>query len=157
MDFKEYCNSLPKERLSALAIKLCDKACPIWTDYCKIGGLTYRDTVVGLLHTIQENLLSDTLELCNRLQINSDLFDNEYTILKDEFLEPVTALQDDDWELPYPVEKVFYAVYNLLLGFKQQRSLNNDLFHYVSANQAGDALIKTGLMTSDEIKEFIYG
>ena len=157
MDLKEYCSSLTKDKLSELAIRLCDRAYPIWSNYCDPGELSYQDTIVGISHTIEKNILSDALELCHHLQTDRNLFKNQKDAMLERFLEPITALQDADWVLPYPVERVFYAIYNLVDGFKQKVSVFGELVHYLSVNQAVDAIYKAGLMTPGELKKLIYG
>jgi hypothetical protein len=137
MDLKEYCTSLAKDKRLELALRLCDKAHPIWENYYITGNLSYRDTTVGELHKVEKNLLNDALI--------------------EKFLEPITAIQDDDWILPYPVERTFYAIYNLIKGFKQEENEFGELLHYLSVNQAVDAIWKSKLMSVDEIKNCIYG
>jgi len=157
MDLKEYCTSLKKDRLLELATKLCHKAYPIWEEYCKTGSLSYRETAVGMLYTVEENLLADTLNLFDHLQIDSNSFKSQQDALLEKFIEPITAIQDGDWILPYPVEKVFYAIYNLLNGLKRPKNEFGELTHYLSVNQAVDAIYKAALMGVDEIKKLIYG
>jgi hypothetical protein len=157
MDLKEYCYSLESGELLTLALRLCDKAYPIWSDYCKTSNLTYRDTVVGMSHTIEERLLSDALSLSHPLQTATGSFSKEQAILMEEFLEPITALEDDDWLLPRPVERVFFAVYNLLYGFKEKKNSFDELIHYLSVNQAVEALYTSEILTVDQIRALIYG
>ena len=158
MDLKEYCYSLSKEKLSGLALKLCDRAYAIWEGYCEATEVQYRDTVIGELHIVNKSLLSDTLILCHNLQseANSDLFKNQAKAMLEKLLEPVTAIQDGDWNLPDHVEKTFYSVYNLIKGFDKPKSQFGELSHYLSVNQSVDAIYKSGLMSFDELKSFIY-
>jgi len=157
MDLKEYCTSLAKDKRLELALRLCDKAHPIWENYYITGNLSYRDTTVGELHKVEKNLLNDALHLCRHFKSNPHLFIIQRDALLEKFLEPITAIQDDDWILPYPVERTFYAIYNLIKGFKQEENEFGELLHYLSVNQAVDAIWKSKLMSVDEIKNCIYG
>jgi hypothetical protein len=155
MDLKEYCLSLTNEKLLDLALNLCNKVLPIWENYCDTNSLTYQDSVVGERHAIDKNLLIDSLNLCRRLQSDPNSWVTKRDSLLEEFLEPECALQDSDWSLPYPVKTAFYAIYNLLRGFQLPIGLHNVPMHYISVNQAVDALQSAGFMTFDEIKELI--
>jgi hypothetical protein len=152
MTLEEYCKSLPKDELFTLAITLCEKALPIWTSYASLNKLTYTDTVVGMLHEVKSDLLDDTISYCQ-----SNSFEkNQLNSLLNEFTDPIVALQDSDWELPSPVEKIFYAVYNLLCGIQKPITVFDESTLYVSANQAVNALDESGLMSFEQIRMIIY-
>jgi hypothetical protein len=156
MDLKEYCHSITTEKLFGLAIKVCEAALPIWWEYSANNELTYRDTVVGLRHEVDSNLLQNSVSFCKGEIFESAAGNPILIKLLEKFSDPIVALQDSDWELPYPVERVFYAVYNLLDGLRNRVSYENELVHYVSVNQAVDAPTEGGLMSFEEIKEIIY-
>ena len=107
---KKYCYNLNGAELFKLATKCCCLALPIWQTFADSHELTYRDTVVGLRHEVNKNLLYDSVLLCQ----GATLVKTQLKKLLDEFCDPIVALQDDDWELPEEVRFVFYAVYNLL-------------------------------------------
>jgi hypothetical protein len=77
--------------------------------------------------------------------------------LSRQFSDPILALQDLDWELPYEVERTFYAVHNLLdsvLG--KEKTVFNGTTIYVTINQAIDAIESSKLLSETEIKEMLY-
>jgi hypothetical protein len=55
------------------------------------------------------------------------------------------------------VERVFFAVYNLLYGFKEKKNSFDELIHYLSVNQAVEALYTSEILTVDQIRALIYG
>jgi hypothetical protein len=156
VDLKEYCCSLNENQLLKLAIKLCDKALFIWDDYASNHGLSYRDSVVGLSHTIRPQLLADAIGFCKMSSFYKLLHKGEFDKLFWEFREPIVAMQDLDWELPYPVERTFYAVNNLLGGHQEKVTVFDELTYYVAVNQAVDALAENGTMEIEEIRKLIY-
>lgn len=156
MDLKEYCYSLSSNGLNALAIKLCENALVIWDHYTSNNKLYYRDTVVGLSHTVRPQLLSDTIKFCKETYMIKPIRKDVFGKLLEEFSDPIVAIQDSDWELPYPVETTFHAVYNLLKGNVEQLTNFDEITHYVSVNQAADALTEDGVMSIEEIRNLIY-
>lgn len=73
-----------------------------------------------------------------------------------DFSDPVTALQDDDWELPCAVEKIFYSAYNLLnaIIFGDENT-NGESSYYISANMAIDVIDSEKFITEEEIKSIL--
>jgi hypothetical protein len=65
--------------------------------------------------------------------------------MNERFLEPIVASQDMDWELPYIIERYFYAVYNL---FEAVRGKQN---YYICLNQAIDAIVSSETSTMVEV------
>jgi hypothetical protein len=82
-----------------------EEAVIVWERHASELKLKYRDSVVGMKHEIDARLPRRTLE-------GKESRDD----LRNEWLEPITALQDDDWELPEPARDAFYAAYNALMG-----------------------------------------
>jgi hypothetical protein len=156
MDLEGYCKTLSKKELLNLAIRICQNALPIWDDYSLENKLEYTDTVVGLHHKIRKELLSDSIQLFRRKYLLRRSFENDLKKLLEEFTDPVAAMQDSDWELPYSVKCVFHSVYNLLDGVKEPITIFNQETHYVSINQSADALKSSGLMNFDQIHDIIY-
>jgi len=157
MDLKEYCYSLSSNNVYALAIKMCENALPIWDDYTLNNELNYRDTVAGLNHIVRPELLLDTIQFCKEGPvIGSMQRKNDFDKLLEEFIDPIVALQDLDWELPYSVERTFYAVYNLLTGAIEKSTIFDEKTHYVSVNQAADAITEYGELSIEEVGHLIY-
>jgi len=156
MDLKQYCHSITHDELFSIATKVCTAALPIWNEYSTHGELIYRDTVVGLSHKVNAGLLEDSVTFCKGETFERAAIKPVLNLLLKEFSDPIVALQDLDWELPYPAEHIFYAVYNLLDGLRNRVNYQGELIHYISINQAADALTESGLMSFDEIKAIIY-
>jgi hypothetical protein len=157
MDLKEYCLSSNKDDLFRLAIKLCERSIPIWDKYASTNKLAYRDTVVGMYHEVRPQLLRDAILYCHKKTLNHSLGKLSLKDLLNEFSDPIVSLEDLDWELPYPVERIFYAVHNLLEGIQKPITIFNESCQYVSINQAVDALQESGLMDMVQIRNTIYG
>lgn len=155
MTLQKHIDSLPKDKQFDLAIRLTKLALPIWDNYADKNELTYRDTVVGMTHTVERKLLSKTLDVVEDfLHLNKS--DRKLSELRRQYDDPVVSLQDCDWELPDDVRKTFYSVYNLLdtlLG--KERNAFGDLTIYVAINQAADALEESKMLTVDDINKIL--
>ena len=76
--------------------------------------------------------------------------------LNNQFLDPIIAIEDDDWKLPDDVLKIFYAVYNLIEAFSgRDKTVFGDSSIYISINQAIDSLETSKTLTEEEIKEIL--
>jgi hypothetical protein len=155
MTLQKYTDSLSKEKQFNLAIKLTKLALPIWEHYVGYKKHRYRDSVVGLKHSVNRELLKDSIESAEFF-FNSDHQNSELRekllLLYAQFEDPVIAIQDDDWKLPDNVLNTFYSVYNLLEAMLViDRSTLDDSAISVSINQAIDALESSKTLTSDEI------
>lgn len=62
------------------------------------------DTVIGMRHEVDVQLPHDALQSA---KAGSDL-----TNVDDRYSEPIVAMQDDDLELPDPIEFAYFALYN---------------------------------------------
>jgi len=161
MTVQEFIDSLPKEEQFQVAIHLAKKCLLIWNHYARESQLSYRDSVVGLSHTVDQQLLQNTIEMVEeylRLNDSAKLLDGKKKLLeiRGRFEDPTVALQDTDWELPDQVQKVFYAVYNLIeAALGKDRTVFGELTIYVSINQAVDALESSNTLTIDQIKSIL--
>jgi hypothetical protein len=146
MTLKAYTESLSKDKQIRLAIKLIKLAIPIWDNYADKHELIYRDTVVGLIHSVNRELLKDAIEAIEKdINLNKlkRIFIKNIVLIDihNQFDDPIVALQDIDWELPDEVLKIFYAVYNLLDSFiEKNKTFFDESKIYVSIDQALDAL-----------------
>jgi hypothetical protein len=162
MTLKEHIDNLPKDKQFAIAIRLTRLTLPIWDKYAGKNELTYRDTVVGLQHSVDITLLKNTIDTVEKYistnRFNKVIIKNIVLLsLSRQFSDPILALQDLDWELPYEVERTFYAVHNLLdsvLG--KEKTVFNGTTIYVTINQAIDAIESSKLLSETEIKEMLY-
>lgn len=162
MTLEEHIDNLPKDKQFDIAIRLTRLALPIWDKYADKNELTYRDTVVGLNHSVDRRLLKDTIDAVEKFvstnMINKIIVKNIDLLPFDRlFSDPIVALQDTDWELPYEVERTFYAVHNLLdTALGKEKTVFNETTIYVTINQAIDALDNSKTITQDEIRNILY-
>ena len=61
MTLEEHISNLPKDKRFDIAIRLTRLALPIWDNYSNRNELAYRDTVVGLMHSVDRTLLKNTI------------------------------------------------------------------------------------------------
>ena len=156
MTLEEFIESLDEKRQYELAIELTKKALPIWDAYAISNKLEYVDTVVGMHHTVQKYILLRTLDTVQKEILNPNTQKKKIKQLREEFSDPIVAMQDLDWELPYCVERVFYSIRNLLDKLSGQNiTVFDESQIYVVINQAIDALYKEKILTENEIKEIL--
>lgn len=87
-------------------IKACGYALTAWDAFVQKGkGLTYRDSVVLMKHQIDGALP------CYALQ--AVIVGEPKQEISDQYLEPITALQDMDWQPPKHIEYAYFSIYNL--------------------------------------------
>lgn len=159
MSLEDYCESLNTRQKIQCCLALITVAMPIWNDFVKVNELKYRDSVVGLNHEIAPDILErgiKAVEIMQRKSILSKLFSvSPLSGSLDEFLEPITAMQDLDWELPYPVAQLFYSVYNLMRFADKKQSHSHKDLAYISMNQSIDALSCSELKSLDEVNAIL--
>ena len=161
MDLDQFTNSLSPDRQLILAIKFARLALPIWDDYVSKNELTYIDTVVGMRHTVNKQLLKETIDEVQRFVSANGMIiisssDDQRETLSLQFDDPRISLQDQDWELPEAVKLTFYSVYNLLeTSLGKTKTTFGEATIYVSINQAIDALLTSGTLTLLKVNEII--
>ncbi len=162
MTLQQHIDSLSKEKQFDIAIRLTKAALPIWDKYADKNELTYQDTVVGLHHSVDRQLLQRTINAVEKFVatniIKRVIIKNLYLLSSDrQFNDPIVALQDTDWELPYEVVRTFYAVHNLLdAALGKEKTAFKETTIYVAINQAVDALASSNTMTEEQIRKIIY-
>lgn len=162
MALKDFLNRLSKDKQHTIAIMFIELALPIWDHHADKSELSYRDTVVGLTHVIDRKLLANCLGAASDY-LNSNLAENllkrkknKLHFFHDELLEPVVALQDGDWDLPYEVKITLYSVYNLICSLTgEENTVFDEPTIYVSINQAADALTTAQVLTFNELNEML--
>lgn len=161
MSLDKFMGSLPKARRFDLAIRLSKLALPLWDEYAAANELNYSDTVVGMFHEVDPLLLKRTIDTVDEHYHsenpnNPAEFIRKLAILQKEFEDPIVALQDDDWQLPDPVRKTFYAVHNLAEALAgNEKTVFGESTIYVSVNQSADALLSSKTKTADEINKIL--
>lgn len=161
MTLQGFCKTLSRKKQIELAIRLIKLTLPTWDNYAENNPLSYRDTVVGMTHTIPKQLLSDTINEVQKYIATPKLLRSikgNIILLKlyTYFGDPIVALQDTDWAPPTPIEKIFYSVYNLIGSIidKDVTAFNESTI-YVSINQSIDAIQTTGILSESQIKEIL--
>lgn len=162
MTLEKHIENLPKDKQFDIAIRLTKLSLPIWDKYADKNEPTYRDTVVGLPHSVDRALLKNTIDAVEKYistnMISKIVIKNtDLLSLSRQFSDPIVALQDIDWELPNEVEKTFYAVHNLLdAALGKEMTAFNESTIYVTINQAIDALDSSKTVTEEEIRKVLY-
>ena len=110
-------------------------------------------------HEISATLPRRALELGRAVLASPDYCQSEagngtLQALLHEFIEPIVALQDGDWELPDAVKLIFYAHSNLIEHLSGHvLFLDGETALYVTVNQAIDAIETSGRMTMPQLRE----
>jgi hypothetical protein len=158
MSLQEYCNLLSEKRKIELSIKLIKIAFPVWEKFCDKGKLSYRDSTAWMKHNVDGNLLKDVIKEFDNISDNLDVlkttgFNDRIMNLYNKFSDPIIAIQDEDWKLPKPTEKLFYSVYNLLTAIiLKDENESGESNYYISINQAIDVIDSEKLISAEEIK-----
>ncbi|MFD3702242.1 hypothetical protein ACFWUP_03785 [Nocardia sp. NPDC058658] len=105
---------------------LCQDALATWTAFAqrKPRELRYRDSVVGMRHRVDVELPADALRSA---YVGRDLAE-----VGDRYLEPLTAMQDDDLSFPDPVEFAYYSISNCFRKYVR----GDDIADWLIVNQA---------------------
>lgn len=158
MSLHEFCAALSKRKKIECCIVLIELAIPIWDDFAKNNELHYVDSVVAMEHEISHDILNKAIQAVKRYYKKPLILRAYYKadILNsiEEFSEPITAMQDLDWELPPPVERLFYSVYNIVDFFNDKRKNVADSA-CISMNQSIEALLSSGTKTVEDIKAIL--
>ncbi len=158
MTLENFFKTLPRLKQINIAYSLLKSALPIWSEFAENNKLEYKDSVVGLKHTVNKDIIKNVLSLAEKIsEANQYVYDKETITFKKTFTEPIVALQDGDWELPDAVLLTFYSAYNLMTALTEPEE---NTFHepsiYISVNNAIEALEITQKLSSEEIKRILY-
>ncbi len=77
----------------------------MWTAWAAANELEYADSVVGMSYVVDVELPARALAEIRARQENPST--------QRDYLEPITAMQDGDLEMPRPIAHAYYSVYNL--------------------------------------------
>lgn len=95
------------DRIDALVVA-CEPALVAWTTWALRVKPSYVDSVVGMRHVVDVDLLARALDEVRRRHDRPDVAKTIH-----DFVEPIVALQDGDFELDDRMQYAFYAIYNL--------------------------------------------
>ncbi len=141
-----------------LALNLVWKALPVWEKYNEAQQIIYRNSSTGPVHKIDAQLLKTAIEemqLHSRLQYPASDH-KKINQCYNNFVSPVLALQDGAWSAPYPVKKVFLAVYNILKSILEKNSVPGFQNYLAAAiNQSIDCLEVSKSYSLSEIAVFL--
>ena len=152
MTLQQQIDNLDYKSQIKLCLELANLTCIVWDNYSQGKVIKYVDTVVGLKHSIQPDLLKRTVQEISKNNIDQ----KQINKLKKEFEDPIVAITDLDLELPSPVETAFHCVYNLLeLKPKLKQTTFGDSYPYLIVNQAIDSLSSSKTKTDEEIKNIL--
>lgn len=101
-----------------------------WRKFIACGAVprSYTESVCGTCQKIDLNLPSDAMT-CVRDKTDPSQISERY-------LEPITALHDDDWSLPDDPQYAFYTIYNTF----QKYALGKEIDDWLIVNQALSSL-----------------
>ena len=106
-------------------IKAGHHALTIWGEFCQENPhLSYTESVVGTHHDVDKKLPHNALAAV----VNAS---NENHI-EHLYREPICALQDMDWELPWHIKQAYYAIYNLFQKYCLQSEIDEEIIIYQS-------------------------
>jgi hypothetical protein len=156
MTLEELIGSIDRQTQFELALDLTERTLPIWNAYAESNKLEYTDTVVGMHHVVRKDILFRTLETIRGELANSKTQKHQIEQLTEEFRDPIVAMQDFDWGLPYSAEKTFYALKNFLDALNgREITIFGDSQIYLVINQAIDALMNANVLTEIEIRDVL--
>jgi len=156
MGLKEFTVTLNEEKRFELSIKLIKLGLPIWNEYAiKKKRLEYVDTVVGMHHKVDRKIITRVLETADNLKKKKSI-QNELQKLKDDFNDPIVALQDLDWKIPKHIELIFYSAYNLTekMNGKSKTSFGDEQL-YLVINQICNGLSTSKKINFNQINEIL--
>lgn len=156
MALKEYIETLSEDKRIDLAIELLELGLPIWNEYSsKKQKLEYVDTVVGMAHSVDREIINRVLDTSKRWK-NKGVISKDLEQLNVDFDDPIVALQDLDWEIPENIQLIFYSAYNLVGKMNgETKTLFGDEQLYLVINQIVDGLTKSGNFSFDQINSII--
>lgn len=118
-------HALDAEQRRSVHFQLCEFALQRWWEHVREAApIRYVETVVGTEQLVDTRLPDDALAcaLAGRDERN----------IGHRYLEPITALRDDDLVFPDPVEYAWYALYNLFRKYVQGKPIED----WLIVNQA---------------------
>jgi hypothetical protein len=147
MSLEEYCSTLSDKKKMELSVMLLKITLPVWDNFSEKGKLTYRDSMVWQKHTVDKDIISKVIGEAEKPE-------GKFEKLYNEFTDPITAIQDDDWKPPASAGKIFYSAYNLLNAILTEDG-DSSKYYYTSINQSIDVIDSEKLLSEEEIKEIL--
>lgn len=125
MHLRDTFAKLSEVRQREVHLALCGQSLLIWQEYISAGcSLAYVDSVVGMRHTIDDNLPSDAMESVRR--------GTDVANVNERYKEPIVAMHDGDLNFPDHVEFAYYSIYNCFQKYVAGADINS----WLIVNQA---------------------
>ena len=141
-----------------LALMLTLKALPVWEKFTFMQDASYRNSSTGPLNKVDSSLLRIAItEFTLHSGQHFPAGDNKIiNLCYNDFIEHVVALHDGVWITPYPVKKIFLAVYYMLKSIVEQSNIPvTENYLATSINQSLDCMEMTKLYSREEIAHFL--
>lgn len=127
-NLREYFLALSPEGRKRVHQYLCARALAVWERFAAAEGkIRYMDSVVGLAHTVDLRLPADAFQAAFGTPDAATV-----AAIDRRYLEPITALQDDDVEFPDEIEFAYYAIYNAFEKYARGAAMDD----WLIVNQA---------------------
>jgi hypothetical protein len=143
-----------------LALALCQITLPVWEKYANDKEVFYQNAVTTKQNKINSKILHSAIEeITSWSQTQFPTNDNEkMKQYYGSFVNIVLAIQDAVWLPPYPVKKIFLAVYNILKSIVEQANYASaTAFLCIAINHALDCIDITKIYSRLETDEFLEG
>ena len=128
-----FCALSPKTKKD-FHLAACQYSLGQWDKFWKNNDvdMSYVDSVVGMRHEV------DFEQLLNAyLAVKNGHYDEK---IYQGFLEPITALQDMDWELPDDVQMAYYSIYNLYRKYGRREKIDDWLIINQALSSSPEAM-----------------
>lgn len=114
----QWWTSLSAADQSALATDAASWCMPLWSSYLSAHKTSVKNLPPGHVVTIDNNLLSSALEAVRSYKSAGPSKETDTQLRKSytQLLEPMVALQDGNWSIPYPLKKLFIGIYTMVEG-----------------------------------------
>lgn len=98
---------LPSDAKRRVHLDLCRHALAVWEEHIRRRAfdMSYVERVCGTRQGVDLDLPSEAMHAVASREARPEI--------AERYLEPITALQDGDFELPEAVQLAYYAIYNL--------------------------------------------
>jgi hypothetical protein len=117
--------SLSPDQKRIIHLNLCEHALTKWQAFASSRRwIMYADSVCGTKQAVDKSLPLDALQSARDGRDVADV-DARYA-------EPITALHDDDLNLPASVEYAYYAIYNTFSKYARKENVDD----WLIVNQA---------------------
>jgi len=124
-DLRQAFEALDPAARRRVQIALCVDALPCWEAYAAAHApIDYVESIVGTQQRVDLQLPAQALAC---VQAGTPAGD-----IAHRYLEPITAMHEDDLELPDPVQFAYYAIYNLFRRYALGRPIDD----WLIVNQA---------------------